>query len=81
MKFIEFELLDKDGRPGQSYHVVPNKIVGVAVLMVGGTITDKEGHPVLVQKAGLDLGYKVLPVNMTQEEVVKKLEDWEWVES
>ena len=75
MKMIKVELIGKGGTPGGFYWIVPSKVHGIAEAMVPGSLAGPDGVPIFEHKAALDLGSKMIVVNLTPEEMVKKIEE------
>jgi len=76
MKFLKVRTINAQGNPGEPYWVKPKEIKGVVVVMVEGELKGPAGDPIFTRKAGLDLGMKVIPIDMTPEEAIKLLENW-----
>ena len=74
MKFIKLQTVNEKGLPGFYYYANPEKIVGIASLMVPGQIKGPDSKPMAVEQAGLDVGMKIIPINLTPEELVKEIE-------
>lgn len=76
LRFLEVILIGKDGQAGTPYWVRPDKVVGVAIVLVPGTLAGPTGDPVFTQKAGLDLGDKMIVVDKKPEDMVEILENF-----
>jgi len=74
MKFQKVITINAQGIPSEPYWIKLKEVKGIAVVMVEGDLKGPTGDPIFTRKAGLDLGNKIIPINMTPEEAVKFLE-------
>ena len=72
---MKVKLINDTGSPSNNpYWVRANKVVGVATIVIEGELSGPTGDPILTQRAGLDLGNKMLGVDSNPEEMVAALE-------
>ncbi len=77
LNFIKLRMMDADtGKEGSFYWAVPEQIRGVATVLVPSPLVDGGKQAIHVQKGALDLGMRLVPINMTPDQLVKKLEEW-----
>ena len=75
MNLLKFQIVNEQGKPSTFIWVRPEKIAGVIGLTIPGEVVGANNVPVLVSRAGLDLGNKVVPLDKNPEELVKMLEE------
>ena len=75
MKFIKVRTMGQQGRPDGTYWANPDRINGVATIMIPGNMIGADNQPVMMHRSGIDIGGKLLPVDMKPEDVVKLLEE------
>jgi len=73
MKLLKVELVDNKGDIGNMFWVNPEKVVGVISVLIPGDLTGPTGEPIPRERAGIDLGTKVVLVNESPERIVELL--------
>lgn len=78
MKFVEIEVIVGDEKSGVGTAPfllnVESPIIGVIKAGVPGDLAGPDGNPIVVEKAALDVGVKLVMTNHTVEELLEKLE-------
>jgi len=79
MKLIEIDIVvldeEKQTKAIMPFLLNPLSIIGILKTGIPGDLAGPDGAPMVVEKAAIDVGFKMILTNYTVEELCKMLEE------
>lgn len=72
--YVNFNLVTGNDGKTTPIPINPNLVISVVAISVPGKMLDNAGQPIAKSAAGLDIGFRIIPVDHTPEEAQAMLE-------